>query len=348
MRTRLLILLFTATATLSGCELLVRFDPALLDGAVDAAPDRVIPPADVQDVHAPDVLDVIIVDATDASDAVSETVDVVAPDVTDVQVIDAVDTVIAPDVVDVPAADACPAGQITCGASCVNTGSDPLNCGACGATCTDGTCTSGSCICPSGLTACGGACIGCAGGSCTAGACVCPAGRLLCLGICVLNDALHCGTCANVCTVPASGTATCTAGTCGLACNTGFHLCGTTCSSNTSPSSCGTSCTPCTPPTATNCSGNIVISSTLPATCTAGTCGFGTGMATCTNGCFAGACVATPLASLTGVAATRATIRLAGAAGAAGSPAKATLGVMQASSAKTRTDFIAFPSVDPA
>src|SRR5512140_3125215 len=68
-------------------------------------------------------------------------------------------------------ATACGTGRTCCGGQCVNTGNDPLNCGACGARCTgstpycDGACKPAPCdvdggSCGAGTTCCGAQCCG--------------------------------------------------------------------------------------------------------------------------------------------------------------------------------------------
>jgi hypothetical protein len=60
------------------------------------------------------------------------------------------------------------------------------------------------------------------------------------------TDTANCGSCGNVCTAPANGSATCTAGspsTCGFTCNSGYVLCGGACLATsdylTDPNNCG-------------------------------------------------------------------------------------------------------------
>jgi len=85
----------------------------------------------------------------------------------------------------------CPVGQIACpGGNCVDTSTDPRNCGGCGNSCAIGQ-------------------------ACTAGACVtlsCPAGQSLCSGRCIdtSTDIRNCGTCGNSCAIGQA----CTAGMC--------------------------------------------------------------------------------------------------------------------------------------
>ena len=59
----------------------------------------------------------------------------------------------------------------------------------------------------------------------------CVAPRALCAGQCVhpQTDPAHCGACGNACAQVTNGTRTCTNGSCGVACNTGFNLAGSTC-----------------------------------------------------------------------------------------------------------------------
>lgn len=83
----------------------------------------------------------------------------------------------------------CPNGGKLCSGVCVDTSTDPNNCGACGEGCYGGTsCQGGTCVCPSGLSLCKGSCtdlqtdpfncsgcdVACAvGQTCDAGVCNC-------------------------------------------------------------------------------------------------------------------------------------------------------------------------------
>ncbi|MDP3218525.1 MAG: hypothetical protein Q8S73_30765, partial [Deltaproteobacteria bacterium] len=107
----------------------------------------------------------------------------------------------------------CPAGQLACGAACVNPMTDGMHCGGCGRACPAGlSCAVGACACPMGQSSCGGRCVDTAtdgmhcgacgracpvGQGCSAGACVCPTGQGACAGVCVATatSALHCGAC---------------------------------------------------------------------------------------------------------------------------------------------------------
>ncbi len=119
----------------------------------------------------------------------------------------------------------------------------------------------------------------------------CAAPQALCAGQCVnpQTNPAHCGTCGNACTAPTNGTPTCTAGACGIACNTGFNLLGATCAP------CGAVGQPaCSTGTAcaaglTACAGACRAAQTDPAHC--GTCGNAcTAPANGTAGCVAGQC----------------------------------------------------------
>lgn len=130
------------------------------------------------------------------------------------------------------------------------------NCGSCG-------------------NACGGATPVCtmmsAGSAYTCGTgCNTPPATMLCSGSCVdINtNPGNCGACGVACPAVANGSATCTARSCGVSCNAGYHQCSGTCADNNSPMTCGTMCSPCPVPT-----------NGMAATCTAGVCGF-----TCATG----------------------------------------------------------------
>lgn len=76
---------------------------------------------------------------------------------------------------------------------------------------------------------------------------VCPDAGMVCSDRCVdtTTDRLNCGTCDNVCPVPAGGYAGCLNSVCNQDCNAEDHLCGESCVPDTSPASCGALCTPC-------------------------------------------------------------------------------------------------------
>jgi hypothetical protein len=96
---------------------------------------------------------------------------------------------------DAPSGNACEPGLTSCAPTCVDTRTDPNNCGACG-------------------NACSGAAPLCFGGACTA---TCPAPTTNCSNACVdtSSSATHCGSCGNACStgkVCGSGACTCGAG----------------------------------------------------------------------------------------------------------------------------------------
>jgi hypothetical protein len=144
-----------------------------------------------------------------------------------------------------PTPDACTA---TCGGQCVDTKSDPANCGKCGTACPMGAkCVQGSCQCTAPQTTCAGKCVdtktdpancgqcglacggdggtpmgggtwGCVNGTCSV---VCPMNKKDCGGACVdqKTDNANCGTCGNACTMGKS----CLQGLC---CSMGEQVCG--------------------------------------------------------------------------------------------------------------------------
>jgi hypothetical protein len=129
-----------------------------------------------------------------------------------------------------------------CGMSCADLQSDNSNCGACGRACA-------------------------AGQDCVAGTCrvVCRAPQVECSGACVVTstDVRHCGRCGNVCAARPNSTATCSTGTCGFACTSGFGDCdgdptnGCEVNLTNSPSHCGACGARCSLPGATStCEGS--------------------------------------------------------------------------------------------
>jgi hypothetical protein len=93
------------------------------------------------------------------------------------------------------------------------------------------------------------------------------------------TDSNHCGRCGNACPVRANATATCAAGACGIACNTGFADCnnnpadGCEVDTRTAAASCGACNNACPAP------------ANATATCAASACGIAcnTGFADCNN-----------------------------------------------------------------
>jgi hypothetical protein len=151
------------------------------------------------EASAPDVREASAVDAMDAdvSDAGADVMDA-AVDATDA----------APDVADT---GVCDGAQSRCGSVCVDTATDPLNCGACGV------------ACPS--TANGAAV--CAAGRCDLR---CDPGSHRCGNACLRdNDVASCGARCTPCAEPAGSRSTCSMGTCGYACLPGFEDIGGAC-----------------------------------------------------------------------------------------------------------------------
>jgi glucosylceramidase len=111
----------------------------------------------------------------------------------------------------------CPGTLMTCGTDCIDTSSDPMNCGGCGIPCSSTQ-------------------------VCQGGACQCQSGLMLCNGSCVASDATHCGSCSMTC----QGGQVCSNGTCTTSCDTDLTLCGSGCvdttTSGTNCGGCGTAC----------------------------------------------------------------------------------------------------------
>jgi hypothetical protein len=209
-----------------------------------------------------------------------------------------------------PTPTACPAGQQICGDLCIDTSSDPANCGGCQTVCAQGAvCANGSCVCASGSTYCSaiGICvdlssdpnncgdcgIGCPSGwLCANGQCVCPDGSPPCGGSCcepgwVCTD----GTCAPPCPsgqIQCSGTCVdqyydpVNCGDCGVDC-AGLSCCGGFCvDTGSDPANCGGCGGNCG---GLNCCGGQCIDvSSDPANC--GGCGVTCdGLSCCGGGC---------------------------------------------------------------
>lgn len=153
---------------------------------------------------------------------------------------------------------ACGAGEMRCGASCVDTTTNAAHCGACGRTCAaTERCAGGTCECITGLTRCGTACVNLTGdtahcgmcsracptgASCTTSACVCPSGQTDCGGACTDTDSspTNCGACGRTC----GAMQTCVGGTC--RCTSPLLLCGTSCADpRTDVANCGACGTMC-------------------------------------------------------------------------------------------------------
>ena len=100
-------------------------------------------------------------------------------------------------------AASCSGGKTACGGGCVNLGSDPDNCSACGKACAGG---------PNGVATCAGATCGVK----------CNAGYRACGGACKAESATSCGAACAVCNAPVHGVALCNGGACGFTCEAGY------------------------------------------------------------------------------------------------------------------------------
>ncbi len=154
----------------------------------------------------------------------------------------------------------CPAGWTLCPGGCVDLGSSPLDCGACGVACPAGSsCLAGVCVgvCPPGATLCDGACVNVLGHPAHCGGCnvVCPAGFSCRGGVCSCEDTLCGSACVDLRTAPENcgscgvhcgGATECVRG--GCACPGGETQCGDDCPDlSTDPRHCGDCFAACSP-----------------------------------------------------------------------------------------------------
>src|SRR5579863_82045 len=152
----------------------------------------------------------------------------------------------------------CPGTQTACGMDCIDTSSDPTNCGGCGIPCSSGqVCQNGVCQCESGLMSCNGSC--------------------------VPSDATHCGSCSTACQ---SGQV-CSNGNCTASCDTNLTLCGSSCvdttTSGTNCGGCGTACGATQHCASGSCVANVT-TGTGGTSGTGGTIATGSGGTTATGG----------------------------------------------------------------
>lgn len=179
----------------------------------------------------------------------------------------------------------CASSEVLCGASCVDTEIDVHHCGDCAIDCTalpnveasSASCEAGSCAvtCRDGFahcesdplagcetdvstaSQCGTCTTSCSGATpvCSAsmgGVYACSSGcggstPTRCGSQCVdlETDVDACGSCSRACPTSPNGHAECSAHTCSIVCDFGYHLCGSVCVSDNSILSCGSSCTTC-------------------------------------------------------------------------------------------------------
>jgi hypothetical protein len=154
----------------------------------------------------------------------------------------------------------CPPGRVSCNGICVDPRSDPANCGGCGQTCSGAPNAAPRCVAGVCQVACRpgfGDCDGNAANGCETD---------------LTQDVEHCGACATRCAGAPNATPVCTAGTCSIACASGFKDCNRDptdgCETNveSDPANCG------------QCGNACVPGSGASAACSAGKCVY-----SCTN-----------------------------------------------------------------
>ena len=160
----------------------------------------------------------------------------------------------------------CDPGWTACDGVCVDTTSNPLHCGRCGAACeeteacNDSTCEFWDCreqpcpglsYCDLGTGQCRPGCIStdqCGSNERCESAtheCVCDDGYHRCSGACTSDGSTaSCGTSCTPCPGDPNGEATCEGGQCGVRCNSEYHMCDE-CVPNDSVDTCGDRCEPC-------------------------------------------------------------------------------------------------------
>ena len=180
----------------------------------------------------------------------------------------------------------CGGGTTLCGGLCVDLSKDAAHCGSCSKACATGeTCVGSTCtlVCSGGTTKCGASCVNTANDSANCGGCgvacagamvciaskcevVCGGGTTKCGTSCVdtSKDLSNCGGCGVTC--PGGTAATCSGGSCGLACTGSFANCNGSptdgCETNIDSDpincgACGTTCGACTTCTSRSCTPTV-------------------------------------------------------------------------------------------